>query len=165
MVCFPFQLSFPLFLNHAPCLYHVIFSKRKTSEEPRKEEKPSQKKMTCASDGSNNSPTSSRDSESTETNTEKSNPEESDDADDHEEDAGKEDDSEEDEGKAQRHKKNMPPIHRPEGMRFSKRLAGVPGHIIPESLSLGSKNRLRQRPSVNTAAGSLVVPDSEDESP
>lgn len=149
-------------MHHA---YIILFSKRKTSEERRNEEKLSRIKIAVArsSDGSNNSATTSRDSESTDTD----NPEESEDAGNDEEyvekdeDDGKEDDDEEDEGNVQHPKKNMPIS---EGMRFSKRLAGVPGHIIPESLNIGLKNRLRQRPSVNTAAESMVVPDSEDES-
>lgn len=127
--------------------------------------------MTPTSDGSNDSATTSRDGESTETDTdaERSNLEESDDADDStdeeyaekKEDDGKKD-GDGDEGKV--HKQNMPLVRRSKGNRFSKRLAGVPGHTIPESVNLGLKNRLRQRPSVNTAVNYLVVPDSEDES-
>lgn len=137
------------------------------------EDKPSQQRMTKTPDGSNNSATSSRDSESSETDTEKHNPEESDGADgsedeeyveNEEDDIGKEEDEDEDEDKVPSLKQNMPLVHRPKGSRFSNRLARVPGHTIPESKNLGSKNRSRQRPSVNTAVETLVVSDSEDES-
>ncbi|KAL3650843.1 hypothetical protein CASFOL_007246 [Castilleja foliolosa] len=55
-------------------------------------------------------------------------------------------------------------VNRPRGTRISERLAGVPAHTVSEGINLGAKNRLRQRPSVNTALESAVVPDSEDES-
>jgi hypothetical protein len=51
----------------------------------------------------------------------------------------------------------------PKGVRCSKRLAGVPGHTVPESMGLAAKQRVRQRPTRNTAIESTVVPDSEDE--
>lgn len=53
--------------------------------------------------------------------------------------------------------------YRPSSCRYSKRLAGVDGFAVPETTHMGAKNRLRQRPTVNTAAESVVVPDSEDE--
>ncbi|KAM3282213.1 DDT domain-containing protein DDR4 [Capsicum chacoense] len=53
--------------------------------------------------------------------------------------------------------------HRPSSCRYSKRLAGVTGYAVPGSTHIGAKNRLRQRPSINTAAESVVIPDSEDE--
>ncbi|AES73759.2 hypothetical protein MtrunA17_Chr3g0138691 [Medicago truncatula] len=52
----------------------------------------------------------------------------------------------------------------PKGVRSSKRIAGVPGHTVPESMGLTAKQRVRQRPTRNTAIESTVVPDSEDES-
>lgn len=124
--------------------------------------------MTPTSDGSNDSPTTSRDGESTDA--ERGNLEESDDTDDstdeeyveqQEDDANKDGDG--DEGKDHSLKQNMPLVCRSKGNRFSKRLAGVPGHTIPESVNLGLKNRLRQRPSINTAVDHIVVSDSEDE--
>ncbi|KAL1552439.1 DDT domain-containing protein DDR4-like [Salvia divinorum] len=150
-------------------------NKRKTSEERMQEEKPSQQRMTNISDGSDNSATSSRDCESSETDTEKHNPEESDSADssedeeyvENEEDDIEKDEDEyedEDEEKVPSLKQNMPLVHRPKGSRFSSRLARVPGHTIPESMNVGSKNRSRQRPSLNTAVETTVVADSEDES-
>lgn len=60
-------------------------------------------------------------------------------------------------------KQKIIPVHRPKGFRSSKRIAGVPVPAVPEGLNLRAKNRLRQRPSVNTAIESLTVPDSEDE--
>ncbi|XP_015083807.1 DDT domain-containing protein DDR4 [Solanum pennellii] len=53
--------------------------------------------------------------------------------------------------------------HRPSSCRYSKRLAGVTGYAVPESTHIGAKYRLRQRPSINTAAKSVVILDSEDE--
>ncbi|KAH6835868.1 hypothetical protein C2S53_012550 [Perilla frutescens var. hirtella] len=144
-------------------------NKRKTSDEQIQEEKPSHKRRAPTSNGSNSSATASSDGESTETG--RSNPEGSDDANDsndeeyveQEEDDGKKDGNG-DEGNVHCHKQNMPLVCRSKGLRFSKRLAGVPGHTIPESVNLGLKNRLRQRPSVNTAVEQMVVLDSEDES-
>ncbi|XP_057799557.1 DDT domain-containing protein DDR4 [Salvia miltiorrhiza] len=148
-----------------------VSNKRKTSEERMQEEKPSQRRMTSTSDGSNSSAITSREGESTETDTETRNPEERDDADgstdeeyvENEEDAI-EKDEDGDEQKVPRLKQNMPVVHKSKGSRFSKRLAGVPGYTIPESMTLGSKNTSRQRPSINTAAESVVIADSEDES-
>lgn len=53
--------------------------------------------------------------------------------------------------------------HRPSSCRYSKRLAGVTGYAVPESSHISAKYRLRQRPSINTAAKSVVILDSEDE--
>lgn len=53
--------------------------------------------------------------------------------------------------------------HRPSSCRCSKRLAGVTGYAVPESTHISAKYRLRQRPSINTAAKSVVILDSEDE--
>lgn len=50
----------------------------------------------------------------------------------------------------------------PKGVRWSMRLAGVSGHTILESRGLTTKQRLRQRPTPNSAIES-VVPDSDDE--
>ncbi|KAG5048482.1 hypothetical protein AAZX31_04G071600 [Glycine max] len=51
----------------------------------------------------------------------------------------------------------------PKGVRCSKRLAGVPSHTILESRGLTAKQRLRQRPTRNSAMESINVSDSEDE--
>ncbi|KAI3468257.1 hypothetical protein Pfo_024920 [Paulownia fortunei] len=147
-------------------------NKRKTSEEQRQEEKLSQrrKRMGATSNGSNNSDSTSRDGESTESDAERNSHQGRDDADDssHEEyDGEKEDDGNKDGnrdlGKVHFQEQNMLFVHRSKGLRFSKRLAGIPGHSVPESMNLGAKNRLRQRPSVNAALKSMAVPDSEDE--
>ncbi|MCD7453511.1 hypothetical protein HAX54_021211 [Datura stramonium] len=60
-------------------------------------------------------------------------------------------------------KENSRLDHRLSNCRYSKRFAGVTGYAVPESTHIGAKNRLRQRPMVNTAAESVVIPDSEDE--
>lgn len=136
-----------------------------TSEEPREAEKPSQlgKRKIPVSDESNNS--------ATESDAERSSYKKSDDSEDFsdkENESEKEDDGAKDSAREQHNicskKQNKPVIHKPKGMRFSKRLAGIPGHIIPESVILGAKNRVRQRPSINTAYESIVVADSEGES-
>lgn len=165
-----FRNSFPFLSYCLICIIPFSFSKRKTSEEMIQEDKPRQKRMTPTSDGSNDSPTTSRDGESTDA--ERGNLEESDGADDstdeeyvekQEDDGNK--DGDEDEGKVHSLKQNTPLVCRSKGNRFSKRLAGVPGHTIPESMKLGLKSRLRQRPSINTAAvDHIVVSDSEDDS-
>ena len=49
------------------------------------------------------------------------------------------------------------------GVRYSKRLAGVPSHTLIESRGLATKQRLRQRPTRNSAIEPVVIPDSEDE--
>ncbi|KAL2454802.1 DDT domain-containing protein DDR4 [Abeliophyllum distichum] len=60
-------------------------------------------------------------------------------------------------------KQKISPAQRPKGFRSSKRLAGVPVPAIAEGLNLRAKNRSRQRPLLNTAIESPIVPDSEDE--
>ncbi|KAL8537147.1 hypothetical protein ACS0TY_012358 [Phlomoides rotata] len=140
-------------------------NKRTTSEERGEAEKPSQfgKRKGHISDESNHS--------GTESDAERSSHQESDysedDNSDEERESEKEDDgakdSERDQHNVRSQKQKKPLVHRPKGMRFSKRLAGIPGHITPESVNLVAKNRLRQRPSVNTAFDSIVIPDSEDE--
>ncbi|MED6195204.1 hypothetical protein PIB30_035814 [Stylosanthes scabra] len=55
------------------------------------------------------------------------------------------------------------PVSYPRGVRYSKRLAGVPSHTLAESRGLASKQRLRQRPTRNSALESIVIPDSDDE--
>ncbi|XP_011081843.1 DDT domain-containing protein DDR4 [Sesamum indicum] len=148
-------------------------NKRKTSEERKQEENQRQcaKRMGTASNGSYNSDTTSRDGESAVSDAERDSQQGSDDADDSsqvEYDGEREDDGNQngnrDHQKVHSHEQNMLFLHRSKGLRFSKRLAGIPGHTAPESMNLGAKNRLRQRPSVNTAVESVVVPDSEDES-
>uniref|UniRef100_A0A5B7BG64 DDT domain-containing protein DDR4 n=1 Tax=Davidia involucrata TaxID=16924 RepID=A0A5B7BG64_DAVIN len=52
--------------------------------------------------------------------------------------------------------------HKPVGPRWSKRLAGIDSHPVSDARNLAAKNRLRQRPTRNTALESAVVPDSED---
>ncbi|KAL7159385.1 hypothetical protein ABFS83_01G024100 [Erythranthe nasuta] len=142
-------------------------NKRKTSEEPRQKEKPSQrgKKMETTSNESNNSDHSSTDNESTESDVKKNSREEknaaADDSSDEEYDEEKEDDDNKDVLTGQVKVKNKMLVQRPKGSRFSNRLAGIPGHTVPESMDIGgAKNRLRQGPPVNTAADSV---DSEDE--
>jgi hypothetical protein len=49
------------------------------------------------------------------------------------------------------------------GERWSKRLAGATTDVVAETRSFGTNNRLRQRPTLNSALDSNVVPDSEDE--
>lgn len=49
------------------------------------------------------------------------------------------------------------------GERWSERLAGATSDVVAENRSLGTNNRLRQRPTLNSALDSNVVPDSEDE--
>ncbi|EEF45934.1 hypothetical protein RCOM_0803470 [Ricinus communis] len=51
---------------------------------------------------------------------------------------------------------------KPFGTRWSMRLAGVMNHPVPETRNLATKNRLRQRPTRNSALDSIVI-DSEDE--
>ncbi|KAJ1420162.1 hypothetical protein SESBI_14602 [Sesbania bispinosa] len=51
----------------------------------------------------------------------------------------------------------------PKGVRCSKRLAGIPSHAVLESRGLTTKQTLRQRPTLNSAIESVVIPDSEDE--
>lgn len=51
---------------------------------------------------------------------------------------------------------------KPVGSRWSKRLAGFGSHPVVEARNLGTKNRLRQRPTRNSALD-LIVPDSDDE--
>ncbi|KAL0312012.1 UNVERIFIED_CONTAM: DDT domain-containing protein DDR4 [Sesamum radiatum] len=137
-------------------------NKRKTSEERKQEENQRQcaKRMGTALNGSYNSDTTSRDGESAVS--------DADDSSQEEYDGEREDDGNQngnrDQEKVHSHEQNMLFLHRSKGLRFSKRIAGIPSHTVPESMNLGSKNRLRQRPSANTAVESVVVPDSEDES-
>lgn len=49
------------------------------------------------------------------------------------------------------------------GVRWSTRLAGAIDHPVVEERNLRTKNRLRQRPTRNSALDLLVVPDTEDE--
>ncbi|KAL0330310.1 UNVERIFIED_CONTAM: DDT domain-containing protein DDR4 [Sesamum radiatum] len=142
-------------------------SKRKTSEERKQEENQRQcaKRMGTVSNGSYNSETTSRDGESAVSDAERDSQQGSDDADDSsQEEYDGNQKGNKDQGRVHSHEQNMLFLHRSKGLRFSKRLAGIPGHTAPESMNLGAKNRLRQRPSVNTAVESVVVSDSEDES-
>ncbi|XP_019414642.1 PREDICTED: DDT domain-containing protein DDR4 [Lupinus angustifolius] len=70
------------------------------------------------------------------------------------------DDSEQ--GNPETHSSNAVSYH-PKGSRCSMRLAGVSSHCILESRGLTSKQRLRQRPTPNSAIDSVVVSDSDDE--
>ncbi|XP_027080665.1 DDT domain-containing protein DDR4 [Coffea arabica] len=54
-------------------------------------------------------------------------------------------------------------VHESNASRGCKRHGGNTNMKIPEIVSLTTKNRLRQRPVVNTALESGIVPDSEDE--
>ena len=45
----------------------------------------------------------------------------------------------------------------------SQKPSNFTSHPVVETRSLGAKNRLRQRPTHNSALDSLVVPDSDDE--
>lgn len=151
---------------HHICTF-LCFSKRKTNEERKVEEEPSRrrKRIGTTSNGSNNSEPTSADSESTESDDERNTHQGRNDIvgssgeeyDDEEEDDG-------DQGKVFPKKQNNLFVNRSKGLRFSKRLSGVPGHTAPESMNLGAKRRLKQRPSVNTATETVVVADSEDES-
>lgn len=49
------------------------------------------------------------------------------------------------------------------GVRWSLRLAGASSHPVVENRSMRTKNRLRQRPTHNSALVPLAVPDSEDD--
>ncbi|KAB5513975.1 hypothetical protein DKX38_027881 [Salix brachista] len=55
-------------------------------------------------------------------------------------------------------------IARKFGSRWSSRLAGVASHPVVEAGNFGTKNRLRQRPTRNSALDSMIVLDSDDES-
>ena len=54
-------------------------------------------------------------------------------------------------------------IARKFGSRWSSRLAGVASHPAPEAGNLCTKNRLRQRPTPNSALDSNSVLDSDNE--
>ncbi|KAG8375538.1 hypothetical protein BUALT_Bualt10G0110100 [Buddleja alternifolia] len=142
----------------------VCFSKRKSNEERGEEDKQSQhgKRRIINSNESHNSESNSSDDESTESDAERNSHQSSDDTDD--DDAEYDEENEDDRNEARdRNQENILLVHRPRGSRFSKRLAGIPGHTVSESLNIGAKKKLTQRDSVNTAAESLVVLDSEDE--
>ncbi|RVW53998.1 DDT domain-containing protein DDR4 [Vitis vinifera] len=51
---------------------------------------------------------------------------------------------------------------KPGGLRWSIRLAETSSHPVAGTRSPGTKNRLRQRPTRNTAMESIIIPDSED---
>ncbi|KAJ4708004.1 DDT domain-containing protein DDR4-like [Melia azedarach] len=53
-------------------------------------------------------------------------------------------------------------VQKPLGLRWSPRLAGGSRHHVLETKNLGTKNRLRQRPTHNSALDSVVL-DSDDE--
>ncbi|KAL2543840.1 DDT domain-containing protein DDR4 [Forsythia ovata] len=112
------------------------------------------------------SDTDSRNSESTESDSEMNDHQGSDDVDDTNDDMRdgvKEDNDKKNGNKNNGTKQKISPAHRPKGFRSSKRLAGVPVPAIAEGLNLRAKNRSRQRPLINTAIESPIVPDSEDE--
>ncbi|KAK6119530.1 hypothetical protein DH2020_046731 [Rehmannia glutinosa] len=170
--CAKLQFYFCYLIVPRVCIF-LWFSKRKTSEDRRQEEKPSQhaKRIETTSNDSNNSDSTSMDGKSTESDAERNSHQQRDNSDDssHDEYDGENEDDDNNNGNSDQEKvhskeQNMRFGHRSRGLRFSERLAGIPGHTVSESLSLGLKNRLRQRPSVNTALESVVVPDSEDES-
>ncbi|XP_073131209.1 DDT domain-containing protein DDR4 [Henckelia pumila] len=148
-------------------------NKRKTTEEQKHGEKNSQrgKKTATTSDGDINSYANSRNSESTDTDFERISWTSSNSTDDSSQDehSSAEEDGNNAKGdvthgrQLRSQKKGMEIANRSEQLRFSKRLAGIPDHTLQESMILGAKNRLRQRPSINTAVDSAVVPDSEEE--
>ncbi|XP_073314859.1 DDT domain-containing protein DDR4 isoform X2 [Primulina huaijiensis] len=146
-------------------------NKRKTTEEQKSEENSQRaKKIATTSDGAINSYSNSRNSESTNNDFERSSCPSSNSTDDSSQDehssAGEDGNNAKGDVNQGRQtlslKQGMKIAHRSEQLRFSKRLAGIPGHTLQESMILGAKNRLRQRPSINTAVDS-VVPDSEEE--
>ncbi|KAL5558297.1 hypothetical protein UlMin_034508 [Ulmus minor] len=53
---------------------------------------------------------------------------------------------------------------KPVGVRMSSRLAKGTNDPFVENRNLGTKNRLRQRPTRNSALDTIVIPDSDDES-
>ncbi|KAF1893515.1 hypothetical protein Lal_00001999 [Lupinus albus] len=88
------------------------------------------------------------------------NPDEIENHDDSSEEDNDADDSEQ--GNPETHSSHAVSYH-PKGSRCSMRLAGVSSHSILESRGLTSKQRLRQRPTHNSAIDSVVVSDSDDE--
>ncbi|XP_075496970.1 DDT domain-containing protein DDR4 isoform X2 [Primulina tabacum] len=147
-------------------------NKRKITEEQKPEENNSlrAKKIATTSNGAINSYSNPRNSESTDNDFQRSSPSSNstDDSSQDEHSGAKEDGNnvkgDVNQGRQLRsQKQGMKIAHRSEQLRFSKRLAGIPGHTLQESMILGAKNRLRQRPSINTAVDSVVVPDSEEE--
>ncbi|KAL6556600.1 hypothetical protein OROGR_005888 [Orobanche gracilis] len=142
-------------------------NKKKTIEE--KPSKRAKRTVMTTSNESKRSDSTSMDDESTESDIERSIHQEIHDSDDssHDEyDDEKEDDNDDDvddNNNGNHNRKNMQIVDKSKGLRASKRLAGVPGHTVSEGISLGAKNRLGQRPSINTAFDSAVVPDSEDD--
>ncbi|CAA0838535.1 Unknown protein [Striga hermonthica] len=145
-------------------------NKRKTGAEKTQDEKLNPRKKGTASNEFNNSGTTSFDGESDDSNTcrnihrgEDSSDESSHDEYDNEKEEHDNGDIT-DQKNVHSEKQIKQIVKGPRGSHFSKRLAGIPAHTISESINLGAKKRLRQRPSVNTALEPAVVPDSEDES-
>ncbi|GER40377.1 DDT domain superfamily [Striga asiatica] len=144
-------------------------NKRKTRAEKTQDEKLNPRKKGTASNEFNNSGTTSFDGESNESNTCRNSHRGEDRSDESSHDEYDNEKEEHDIGDITdqenvHSKKQIKQIVKRPGSHFSKRLAGIPAHTISESINLGAKNRLRQRPSVNTALEPAVVPDSEDES-
>ncbi|KAL6501950.1 hypothetical protein OROGR_027083 [Orobanche gracilis] len=143
-------------------------NKKKTSEE--KPSKRAKRTAMTTSNESKNSDSTSMDDESTESDIERSihqvihdsNDSSHDEYDDEKEDDN--DDDVDDNNNGNHDRKNMQIIVNSRGLHTIKRLAGVPGHTVSKGINLGAKNRLRQRPSINTAFDSAVAPDSEDDS-
>lgn len=138
------------------------FSKRKATEEPKSETRLNEhgrKDETNSLDSS--PPSSSINSDTADSESESGRPQErNDDVDDTSDEV---DGADPDEDGTDSMKGNGQFYHRPSSCRHSKRLAGVTSYAVPESTHIGAKNRLRQRPSINTAAESIIIPDSEDE--
>lgn len=139
-----------------------VTNKRKATEEPKSETRLNEhgrKDETNSLDSS--PPSSSINSDTADSESESGRPQErNDDVDDTSDEV---DGADPDEDGTDSMKGNGQFYHRPSSCRHSKRLAGVTSYAVPESTHIGAKNRLRQRPSINTAAESIIIPDSEDE--
>lgn len=140
-----------------------VTNKRNAAEDPIKETRLNEHGPKNETNSLDSSPASnSISSDTTDSESESDRPQGSnDDVDDTSDEVDEADPDEEDDTDSM--KENSRLYHRPSSCRHSKRLAGVTGYAVPESTQIGAKNRLRQRPSINTAAESVVIPDSEDE--
>ncbi|XP_055820670.1 DDT domain-containing protein DDR4 isoform X2 [Solanum dulcamara] len=139
-----------------------VTNKRKATEDPTSETRLNEHGSRTETNSLDSSPASnSVSSAATDSESESDRPQESnDDVDDTIDEV---DEADPDEDGTASIKENGRLYHRPSSCRHSTRLAGVTGYAVPESTHIGAKNRLRQRPSINTAAKSVVIPDSEDE--
>ncbi|XP_059275189.1 DDT domain-containing protein DDR4 isoform X2 [Lycium ferocissimum] len=137
-------------------------NKRKANEDPTNETRPNEHGPMNETNSLDSSPASnSISSDTTDSGTESDRLQGSND--DVDDTADEVNEADPDEDGADSMEENSRLDHRPSNCRQSKRIAGVTGYAVPESPYIGAKNRLRQRPIVNTAAESVVIPDSEDE--